>query len=321
MTGYILRRILIAVPLLLAISLLTFALIQLAPGNFFDTLRLDPQFSEETIARYENLYHLNEPLLVQYGYWLKNLLRFDLGYSFFYNLPVSKIILSRLFNTFILSLAGLILTWGLAIPLGIVAAVNRNRLLDRIFSLAAVVGLSVPNFFLAMLLLYLGSNLKLLPLGGMHSANFEALSPAAQFIDLLKHLVIPAIAISFAAIAGLQRIMRGNLLEVLRQQYILAARARGLPEYRVIYVHALRNAINPLVTIFGYHLSDLLSGEALVEIILNWPGLGTVMLAAVRSQDLYLVMASMLMGGVLLLGGNLLADVLLVYVDPRIRYE
>ncbi|MFZ5800202.1 MAG: ABC transporter permease, partial [Candidatus Omnitrophota bacterium] len=303
------------------ISLLTFALIQLAPGNFFDTLRMDPQFSEETIERYENLYHLNEPVLVQYGYWLKNLLRGDLGYSFFYNLPVSKIILSRLLNTFILSLAGLILTWGLAIPLGIIAAVNRNRLLDRLFQAASVVGLSVPNFFLAMLLLYLGSSLKILPLGGMHSANYETLSPWLQFLDLLRHLVIPALAVSFAAIAGLQRVMRGNLLEVLRQQYILAARAKGLPESRVIYVHALRNAINPLVTIFGYHLSDLLSGEALVEIILNWPGLGTVMLAAVRAQDLYLVMASMLMGGGLLLCGNLLADVLLAFVDPRIRYE
>lgn len=321
MTSYIIRRILIAIPLLLVISLLTFALIQLAPGNFFDTLRMDPQFSEETIERYENLYHLNEPVLVQYGYWLKNLLRGDLGYSFFYNLPVSKIILSRLLNTFILSLAGLILTWGLAIPLGIIAAVNRNRLLDRLFQAASVVGLSVPNFFLAMLLLYLGSSLKILPLGGMHSANYETLSPWLQFLDLLRHLVIPALAVSFAAIAGLQRVMRGNLLEVLRQQYILAARAKGLPESRVIYVHALRNAINPLVTIFGYHLSDLLSGEALVEIILNWPGLGTVMLAAVRAQDLYLVMASMLMGGGLLLCGNLLADVLLAFVDPRIRYE
>jgi len=321
MIGYVLRRILIAIPLLLVISLLAFVLIHLAPGNFFDSLRMEPQISEATIARYENLYHLNSPVLVQYGYWLKRLLRLDLGYSFFYNSPVAKIILSRLFNTFILSLSGLLLTWLVAIPLGIVAAVNRNRFLDRLISGFSFAGLSIPNFFLALLLLYLASNLQILPLGGMHSANFDALNWGEKIIDIVRHLVIPTLVISFAAIAGLQRIMRGNLLETLRQQYILTARAKGLPENRVVYLHALRNAINPLVTIFGYHLSDLLSGEALVEIICNWPGLGSVMLTAVRAQDIYLVMASMLMGGILLLAGNLLADILLAYVDPRIRYE
>jgi peptide/nickel transport system permease protein len=321
MTRFILKRILVAVPLLLVISFLTFVLIQLAPGNFFDTLRMDPQISESTIAHYEQLYHLNAPVLAQYGYWLKSLLRLDLGYSFFYNIPVSKIILSRLLNTLILSLAGLLVTWLVAIPIGIIAAVNRNRFLDRLFSFFSFVALSLPNFFLAFLLLYLASHLKILPLGGMHSASFDDLNWAQKILDLGKHLVIPTLVISVAAIAGLQRLMRGNLLEVLRQQYILAARAKGLPENRVIYRHALRNAINPMVTIFGYHLSDLLSGEALVEIICNWPGLGTVMLTAVRAQDLYLVMASMLMGGVLLLAGNLLADILLAYFDPRIRYE
>jgi len=321
MISYVLRRILVAIPLLLVISLLTFVLIQMAPGNFFDTLRMDPQISEATISHYEKLYHLNAPVMMQYGYWLKSLLRLDLGYSFFYNIPVGKIILSRLFNTFILSLTGLLLTWLVAIPLGIIAAVNRNRFIDRIFSLFSFVGLSLPNFFLAFLLLYLASHLKILPLGGMHSADFDSLSFGQKALDIAKHLVIPAVVISFASIAGLQRLMRGNLLEVLRQQYILAARAKGLPENKIIYRHALRNAINPLVTLFGYHLSDLLSGEALVEIICNWPGLGTVMLTAVRAQDLYLVMASMLMGGILLLAGNLLADMLLAYVDPRIRYE
>lgn len=321
MFKFVFKRILISLPLLLAISLLTFVLIHLSPGNFFDTLRMEPQFSESTVAHYESLYHLNAPLMVQYGYWLKNLLRWDLGYSFFYNSPVSRIILSRLFNTFILSLCGLLLTWLVAIPLGIITAVNRNRFIDRIFSLFSFVGLSLPNFFFALLLLYLASNLRILPLGGMHSANFETLNWGEKVLDIARHLVIPTIVISFGAIAALQRIMRGNLLEALRQQYVLSARAKGLPEHRVIYCHALRNAINPLVTIFGFHLSDLLSGEALVEIICNWPGLGTVMLTAVRAQDIYLVMASMLMGGILLLGGNLLADCLLAFVDPRIRYE
>lgn len=321
MLKYIFRRILISIPLLLGISFLTFVLIQVTPGNFFDSLKLNPQVSPETIARYEALYHLDKPLLQQYFYWLKNLIKLDFGYSFFYNCPVSSVISGRLFNTFILSLASLIVTWTIAIPLGIWAAVHRNRLTDKILSVFSFAGLSMPSFFLAMLLLFLASQWGGLPLGGMRSANFDDLSDGGKIIDLLAHLVIPTIVISLASIASLQRIMRGNMLECLRQQYVLTARAKGLPEHRVVYVHALRNAVNPLITIFGYHLSDLLSGAALIEIICSWPGLGAVMLTAVRAKDLYLVMASMMMGAVLLLLGNLLSDILLAWSDPRVRYD
>ncbi len=321
MIRYIVRRILISIPLLLVMSFVTFLCIQLAPGNFFDTLKLDPQMSEDTIAHYESLYHLDKPVIIQYFYWLKNLVKLDFGYSFFYNTPVAKIIGSRLFNTFILSFASMVFTWLVAIPFGIIAAVNRNRLADRFFSFLSFIGLSIPNFFFALILLYLASIFKILPLGGMRSVDFDSLTFMGKVWDIGKHLIIPTIVISTSAMAGLQRIMRGSLLSVLQQQYILTARAKGLPENRVIYRHALRNAINPLVTIFGYHLSGILSGAALTEIICNWPGLGTVMLTAVRAQDLYLVMGSMLMGGVLLLSGNLVADILLAGVDPRIRYE
>ena len=302
-------------------SLLTFYLMQITPGNFFDTLRMDPQISEETLARYEELYQLDKPLIQQYLHWLKNIVRLEFGYSFFYNVPVSKILSDRLFNTFILSFASMVLTWTVAIPLGILAAVNRNRFIDKILSMLSFVCLSIPSFFLAMLLLYFASRSGILPLGGMYSANFDDLSFFGKIFDLLKHLVIPMVVISLGSIASLQRIMRGNFLETLRQQYILTARAKGLPENRVIYVHALRNAINPLITLFGYELSSLLGGAALIEIICNWPGLGSLMLTAVRAKDVYLVMSSMLMGGVLLLLGNLIADILLAWSDPRIRYE
>jgi len=321
MLRYIIRRILVAIPLLFGISLLTFVLIQITPGNFFDSLKLDPQISADTISRYEKLYHLDRPLLEQYFHWLRNLLKFDFGYSFFYNCPVSQVISGRLYNTFILSLASLLLTWLVAIPLGVWAAVNRGRGIDKILSFLSFAGLSVPSFFLAIILLYFASEGKILPLGGMQSINYDGLTQTEKMVDLLRHLAIPTIVISVGSIAALQRIMRGSMLETLRQQYVLAARARGLPEHRVVYVHTLRNAINPLVTIFGYHFSDLLSGAALIEIICSWPGLGSVMLTAVRAKDLYLVMASMLMGGILLLLGNLLADILLAWVDPRIRYE
>ena len=300
---------------------MTFALIQLTPGNFFDALKLDPQVSAETIRHYERLYYLDKPLIQQYFYWLKNLLHFNLGYSFYYNCPVSGIIAGRLFNTFLLSFSSLLVTWFLAIPLGIVMAVHRNRFIDKVLSFFSFVSLSIPSFFLAILLLYFASRIGILPLGGMQSVHFDQLSVVGKALDILKHLIIPTIVISLSAVASLQRIMRGNLLEVLRQQYILAARAKGLPENRVIYVHALRNAINPLITMLGYSLSGLLSGAALIEIICNWPGLGSVLLTAVRAKDLYLVMASMLMGGVLLFLGNLFADILLAWSDPRIRYD
>ena len=321
MINYIAKRICISIPLLLAISFLTFLFIQLAPGNFFDTLRLEPQISEETIAHYEALYHLDKPIIIQYFYWLRNLLKLDFGYSFYYNCPVQKVIFYRLFNTLLLSAISLIFTWAIALPLGTFAAVNRNRFIDRFFSVLSFIGLSIPNFFFALLLLYIASFLNFIPLGGMRSANFDSLNSLSKILDIAKHLIIPVIVISTSAVAGLQRLMRGNLLEVLRQQYILTARAKGLPENRVIYHHALRNAINPMITIFGYQLSGLLGGAALTEIICSWPGLGSVMLSAVRAQDLYLVMGSMLMGGVLLLLGNLFADILLAWVDPRIRYE
>jgi peptide/nickel transport system permease protein len=318
---YIVKRILIAVPLLIVMTLLTFVLIQKTPGNFFDTLKLNPQIRPETIQRYEEMYRLNKGVVDQYWHWLKNMFKGEFGFSFHYNVPVVKVLSGRLWNTFILSFVSMLLTWGVAIPLGIIAAIHRNKAIDKFLSMLSFVSLSVPSFLTAMLFLFVASMVGGIPLGGMHSAHYEQLTPFAQFIDLLRHLFIPAVVISLGSIAALQRIMRGNFLDVLRQQYILTARAKGLPENVVYYRHALRNAINPLITLFGYSLSSLLGGAALVEIICNWPGLGSLMLTAVRAKDVYLVMASMLMGGIMLLIGNLISDVLLACSDPRIKYE
>ncbi len=321
MTRYIFKRILVAIPLLLAMSLLTFVIMHLSPGNFFDTLKLNPQISAETIKRYEELYNLDQPLFVQFLWWLKNLLHLEFGYSFFYNVPVANVIASRLWNTFILSLVSLVFTWAVAIPLGIWAALKRNRLSDRLMQLLSYAALSTPSFFIAVVLLYIVSQTGGLPLGGMHSAYYDTFNAFQRFFDLLAHLIIPTLAISLGSIGALQRIMRGNMLEVLRQQYILTARAKGLPESKIIYTHALKNAVNPLITLLGYEFSGLLSGAALTEIICNWPGLGSLMLTAVRAKDVYVVLSSLLMGGILLLAGNLLADILLAKTDPRIRYE
>jgi peptide/nickel transport system permease protein len=317
---YILRRLLFAVLLLIGISFLTFWLMHATPGNFFDALKLNPQISSETISRYEKIYGLDQPFLVQYQHWLTNAFKGEFGYSFYYNVPVSKVILGRLWNTFILSLAAFILTWGVAIPLGVWAALNHNRLSDRFLSLFSFAAFSTPSFFLAILLLYVVSQWGILPLGGMHSANYESLFWPVKILDLLRHLIIPTIALSLGSIGSLQRIMRGNMLSVLRQQYITSARAKGLPEHRIVYRHALKNAFNPLVTLLGYELSGLISGAALIEVICSWPGLGNLMLTAVRSKDVYVVMADLLLASALLLIGNLLADIALARLDPRIRY-
>jgi peptide/nickel transport system permease protein len=321
MVKFILQRVLIAIPMLLGIALLTFILMRVTPGNYLDTLRLDPQISEDTIARYQHLFRLDKSIMEQFGHWVKNMVRLEFGYSFYYNIPVSRIIAGRLWNTFLLASASFLITWCLALPLGIWAAVHRNQFIDRVIQFISYICLSLPSFLLAMLFLFIASQTGILPLGGMHSPNYEDLSLGARLLDLGKHLLIPALALSIGLIAALQRIMRGNMLEELGKKYILTARAKGLPEHRVIYSHALRNAINPLITLLGYEFSSLLSGAALVEIICSWPGLGSLMLTAVRAKDIYLVMASMMMGGVLFIIGNLLADIALAKIDPRIRYD
>jgi peptide/nickel transport system permease protein len=321
MLRIIFRRILISIPLLLAISFITFLFINLAPGNYFDSLKLNPLISEQTIKLYEARYHMDKPVIIQFGWWLWNMLHLDLGYSFTYHSPVASVIKSRLTNTLILSLAAMIVSWIIAIPLGVLAAVRHNRFLDRIISVSAYFGLSIPSFFLCLLLIYLASLTVFLPAGGMYSANVMELNFLGKLFDLLKHLLIPTTVIAVGAVASLTRITRSNMLEILRQDYITFARAKGLPQRKIIFKHGLRNAINPLITIFGYQLSGLLSGAALTEIISGWPGIGSVMLQAVRSQDLYLVMGAMLIGAVMLIIGNLVADILLTWVDPRLRHR
>ncbi len=325
MLTYILRRLLIMLPLLLIMSFITFMFIRLAPGDVLAEYRMNPQMSQDMVHKMEMKFHFDKPAAIQYLYWLKNLVHLDFGYSFTKKMEVSKVVMSRLINTLILAIFSILITWTIAIPLGIYCAVKQYTIADKVFSFIAFLGMSAPTFFLALLLLYAFSLLGAIPLigklpiGGMTSAGFDQMGLFGKAIDIGKHLIIPATVLGVTAIAGMQRLMRGNLLEELRSQYILTARAKGLPENSVIYRHALRNAINPLITLFGYEFSSLLSGAALTEIITNWPGLGVVMLEAVRSQDLFLVMGNMLIGGVLLVVGNLISDVLLALVDPRIK--
>jgi peptide/nickel transport system permease protein len=319
MLRFLLNRLVQMLPLLIGISFISFAVLQLAPGDYLTALSQDPSVSPESLAQMRAQYGLDKPWLVQYFLWLGGAVRGNFGYSLAYHVPVFQLILQRLFNTLLLAICSLILSWGLAIPLGILAAVRRNSVLDRAVSLFAFAGISFPGFFLALLLLLMAQKTGWFPIGGMHISSYELMSPVEQQLDVAKHLVLPTLVLGIGGCAGIMRQMRGSLLDTLRENYITAARARGLPEYQVVLKHAVRNAINPLITVFGFSLAGLLSGSALVENVMAWPGLGRLILEAVQSRDIYLVMGAFSMGSVMLLLGNLIGDLLLAFTDPRIK--
>jgi peptide/nickel transport system permease protein len=318
---YIVKRLLQALLTLLLASALSFFVIQLAPGNFLDQYRQNPQISPETLQQLEQQFGLDRPVWVQYWRWLTQIVtRGNFGISFAYQRPVVDMLWERIPNTLLLSFASMVLTWAIALPLGIIGAVHQNRGLDRFLRVLSYLGQGFPTIITGLLLLYFAQlTTPLFPIGGRTSIYHADLTWFGQVVDVLWHMILPTIALTITSFAGLQRITRGQLLDVLRQDYIQTARAKGLPENRVIYVHALRNAINPLITLLGFEFAGLLSGAFITETFFNWPGLGRLILQAVTAQDLYLVMASLMMGAALLILGNLLADLALSFTDPRIK--
>jgi peptide/nickel transport system permease protein len=320
---YVVKRVLQALLTLLLASALSFFIIQLAPGDYLSTLKTNPKISPERIEELRVQFGLGLPWIEQYKRWLWQVVtKGNFGQSFVYQRSVASLLWERIPPTLLLAISSLIVTWAIAIPLGIVAAVKQNRPIDRILQVISYTGQGFPSFITALLLLILAQNISpLFPVGDMTSINHDDLSFVGKFLDIVWHMILPTIALSVTSFAGLQRITRGELLDVLRQDYIQTARAKGLPENRVIYVHALRNAVNPLITLLGFELASLLSGAFIAEFFFNWPGLGRLILQAVTAQDLYVVMASLVMGAVMLIVGNLLADLLLKVVDPRIRLE
>jgi len=320
-TRYIVKRVFQALVTLLLASAFSFLIVQLAPGDFLTPFRQNPEISPETLAALEKNFGLDQPVWIQYFSWLKQVVtEFDLGLSFAYNRPALDVLWDRVPNTILLSVASIIVTWVIAIPLGIIGAINQNNVVDRCLRFFSYFAQGFPTIITGLLLLFFAQlTTPLFPVGGRTSLYHEDLNWIGQILDVAWHLILPTLALSITSFAGLQRIMRGQLLDVLRQDYIQTARAKGLPENKVIYVHALRNAINPLITILGFEFSSLLSGSFIVENYFGWPGLGTLTLEAVRNQDLYLIMASLVLGAVMLILGNLLADLTLSFVDPRIK--
>jgi len=316
---YILKRLIQMVPLVIGITFISFLIIQLAPGSYLDQLKMNPQISKETLKELEKAYGLDQPLMVQYLKWLINALKFDLGYSFSYHVPVLELIKERIGNTLFLSITSAVLAWGLAVPLGIWAALNPNRWVDRFIQLFSFTFMSIPNFFLAFLLLFVAVKTGIFPTGGATSSDYDQMNLWGKIIDRLWHVSLPAFVLAIGSLAGLVRLVRSAMIESLQSEYVMFARAKGLPEREVIFKHALKNAMNPFITLLGFEIASLLSGAALIEIIVNWPGMGMLMLDAVLAQDLYLVMGGLYIGAVMLIVGNLIADILLAKLDPRVR--
>jgi len=306
----------------LGITLISFAVIHLAPGSPTDMqTTLNPLATAETRARLQKLYGLDRPLAVQYVDWLGKLVRFDFGQSLSGDhRPVWDKIRERLPLTFSMNIASLFLTLCIAIPIGLLSAYWQGGLFDRAATVLVFIGFAVPGFWLALLLMLLfGIHWAVLPISGLTSMDFARLSFWGKTVDLARHLALPIFIYTFGSLAGLSRFMRSSMLEVLRQDYILTARAKGLPTRTVIGKHALRNALLPVITILGLSIPGLIGGSVIIESIFALPGLGQLFYQSVMARDYPLIMGNLVLGAVLTLAGNLLADVGYAVADPRIR--
>ncbi|MBD8963981.1 ABC transporter permease [bacterium] len=317
---YILKRIIQTIPLLIIVSLISFFIIRLSPVDPLAELKLNPSVSPATVEKEKQRLGLDKPIIIQYGKWAYSFVRGDLGVTSTGE-KVSQKLKERIPNTLLLTSIVIFLTWIVGVPLGIIAAVNWKTPFDRLLTVLTSIGMAIPSFFFAVLLLIFAVKTGWFPIGGLTSPSFSEMTFGAKFLDITHHLILPVLVLFTISLAGLQRQMRANMLDVLDSDYVKFARAKGLPEFTVIYKHALRNAINPMITLLGFEFAGLLSGAALTEYVFQYPGLGRLILEAVMKSDINLVMASLMMGAVMLVLGNLIADILLIITDPRIRVK
>lgn len=330
MIRYLLKRVLEMIPTLFGITLISFLILHLAPGKPTDVLSdFNPKITPEARERLEKMYNLDKPIVVQYGLWLKKIVKLDFGESFSTDRrPVLDKIWDRkqplpdrrLFITFMLNLITMVIILAIAIPLGISSATHQYSLYDKLTTTFVFLGFAMPSFWLALLLMmFFGIHLDLLPLSGLKSMNYDSLSLFGKILDRTKHLILPVFVSAFTGLAGDSRYMRSSMLEVIRQDYITVARAKGLPEKKVIYNHALKNAILPLITLIGLSVPGLIGGSVIMESIFGIPGMGQMFFMSVMTRDYPMVMSLLTIGGVLTLAGNLLADIGYMLADPRIR--
>ena len=319
--SYLARRLIRAVLLLIGVSALCFLFTEMAPGTFFDEMRLNPQISPETISALRSHYGLDQPLLLRYGRWVKSALHADFGYSIAYNVPVAPLLWSRAKNTLLLTTTALLLTWLISVPLGVWAASMRGGLLDKAVTLLSSFLVSVPELVIAVGLLAAAVRWRILRVGGMMSVDFDGLSTWGKLQDILFHLALPALILVLCETAIIVRHVRASVLEVLDAPYIQAACGFGIKPGRVLFRHVLPVAANTAISLLGFSLAGLLSGSMLVEAVCGWPGLGPLMLEATLSRDLYLVIGGIMFSSLFTLGGGLIADIMLLASDPRIRRE
>jgi len=323
MLSYIFRRLLLTIPVLLGITVITFLVMHLSPGKPTDVLTdMNQKITAEAKQRLVAIYGLDKTFYVQYGLWIKRLTKLDFGKSFKDDRPVMKKIAERLPATLLLNFLSIIVIFALAIPIGVFSAVKKDTVFDKITTVTVFLGFSVPTFWLAILLMiFFGLHLGWLPISGFRSINFDELTFWGKFMNITKHLVLPVFVSAFTGLAGLSRYTKSAMLEVLHQDYIRTARAKGLSESTVIFKHALRNALIPVVTIIGLTIPDLIGGSFIFETIFAWPGMGRLGYEAIMSRDYPVIMAVGTIVAILTLLGNLIADITYAYVDPRIRYK
>ena len=327
MGRYIIQRLVLTIPTIFAISIVSFVIIQLPPGDFLTayiaTLESGGQVIDQAqIDALRSQYGLGEPLYVQYFKWISGILAGDFGYSFQWQRPVSELIGERMLMTVILSVASLLLVWAISLPIGIYSAVKQYSVGDYFFTFVSFIGLGVPNFLLALVLMWWAYTQLGMSVGGLFSQQYaDAPWSSARVIDLLAHLWIPAIVLAIGGIAGLIRIMRANLLDELPRLYVTTARAKGMKEGRLVLKYPVRVALNPFVSTIGWTLPGLVSGSIIVSVVLNLPTTGPMLLTALQSQDMYLAGAILLLLSVLTVIGTLISDILLAWLDPRIRFN
>lgn len=325
MLSYIVERIFLALLTTMAISVISFAIIQLPPGDYVDSYiaemsAMGSAVSDQEAANLRHQYGLDRPVYVQYALWMGRMTQGDFGMSMEWRRPVIDVIGDRLWLTVAVSVASLLLTWVVALPIGIYSAVRQYSAGDYVFTFIGFIGLAVPNFLLALIILYFGNVLLNAHVGGLFSAQYaNAPWSMAKLIDLLAHLPIPAVVLGLAGTAELIRIMRANLLDELRKPYVVTARAKGLTETRAILKYPVRVALNPFASTAGYTLPYIVSGTIIVSLVLGLPTVGPVLLTALTAKDMFLAGTIVLLLGVLTVIGTLLSDFLLMWIDPRIR--
>ena len=318
---YLLRRLGHALLLLAGVSVLTFLFTALAPGTYFDEMRMNPQIAPETIAALRAQYGLDKPLPLRYASWLSSLVHGEMGFSFAYNSPVAPLLLVRARNTLLLTITSTLLAWAIALPLGTWSAERMGRVPDRLLSWGTAMLLVIPDLALALGLLVLAVRSGWFPTGGMASVGFETLSPFNKLRDVALHMILPVTALVLSTLPLLFRHVRAAIADILDAPFLLAALGHGIPKRTLLYRYALPAAANPLISLFGFSIGMLLSGSLLIEVVMSWPGLGPLLLEAILARDLYVVIGGILFSTFFLVGGNLFADLLLYWADPRIRTE